>query len=244
MIGKVETYILSKLKGSKLHFTLLDPDSISLDRASVVVHQAQEAGTDGIMIGGSTNASGPGLDALVKTIKATTDLPVILFPGGPSAVSPYADAIFFMSILNSRNPYFITKSQALGALPVKMAKIEPIPMAYLVVEPGMTVGFIGEADLLPRNKPDITVAYALAGQYLGMRMVYLEAGSGADETVPLEIVKKTKSIIDVPLIVGGGIRSPEKAKELADAGADIIVTGTLTEKDTSQLIAVIRAVKG
>jgi phosphoglycerol geranylgeranyltransferase len=169
---------------------------------------------------------------------------VILFPGGARAVSPYADAILFMSILNSRNPYFITKSQALGAFPVKAAKLEPIPMAYLVVEPGMIVGYIGEADLLPRSKPAITAAYALAGQFMGMRLVYLEAGSGAGEPVPQELIAMSRAAIDVPLIVGGGIRTPEQARRAAASGADIVVTGTIIEEDASVLASIIKAVKG
>jgi phosphoglycerol geranylgeranyltransferase len=227
-----------------MHFTLFDPDSMSPDQACDIVAMAERAGTDAILIGGSTNAAGPHLDALVKAIKGATSLPVILFPGGASAVSPYADAILFMSILNSRNPYFITKSQALGAFPVKAAKLEPIPMAYLVVEPGMIVGYIGEADLLPRSKPAITAAYALAGQFMGMRLVYLEAGSGAGEPVPQELIAMSRAAIDVPLIVGGGIRTPEQARRAAASGADIVVTGTIIEEDASVLASIIKAVKG
>ncbi len=244
MVGTVEQYIHDTLSRHKMHFTLFDPDSVSPKDACDIAAQAEQAGTDAILIGGSTNAAGPHLDALVKAIKGATSLPVILFPGGASAVTPYADAILFMSILNSRNPYFITKSQALGAFPVKMAKLEPIPMAYLVVEPGMTVGYIGEADLLPRKKPAITAAYALAGQFMGMRLVYLEAGSGADDPVPAELIAMSRAAIDVPLIVGGGIRTAEQAGRAVAAGADIVVTGTIIEEDASALASIISAVKG
>ncbi|HHN81496.1 MAG TPA: geranylgeranylglyceryl/heptaprenylglyceryl phosphate synthase [Methanomicrobia archaeon] len=242
MTGRVETSILDMLARGKLHFTLLDPDDVTPERARKIVTKAEDAGTSAIMIGGSTNATGPNLDAVVQAIKATTSLPVILFPGGASAITPHADAIFFMSILNSRNPYFITKSQALGAIPVKQAGIEPIPMAYLVTEPGMTVGYIGEADLLPRNKPAIAATYALAGQYMGMRFVYLEAGSGADAPAPAEMIGVVKHVIDVPLIVGGGITTPEQARTAVMAGADIIVTGTLAENDPDMLASIINAI--
>jgi len=241
---KVEDYIAGKLKDGKLHFTLFDPASIDLDDLRRVVKLAEDVGTNAFMVGGSTNAAGPFLDEFVKTIRSCTKLPIILFPGGATAITPYADAIFFMSILNSRNPYFITKSQALGSFTVKMAKIEPIPITYLIVEPGMTVGFIGEADPLPRSKPSIAAAYALAGQYLGMRLVYLEAGSGADEPVPHQMIKKVRNTIDVPLIVGGGIRTPEQAKTAIDSGADIIVTGNIVEEDPERLRAIIRSIKG
>lgn len=243
MTGKIEDYILDKLKGSKLHFTLFDPASIDIDELMKIVSMAEEAGTDAFMVGGSTNAAGPYLDKFVGAMKSATKLPVILFPGGSTAITHEADAILFMSILNSRNPYFITKSQALGSFTVKMANIEPIPMAYLIVEPGMTVGYIGEADPLPRKKPSIAAAYALAGQYLGMRLVYLEAGSGANEPVPPKMVMTVKHAIDVPLIVGGGIRTPEQAKEAIKAGADIIVTGNIVEEDPDRLSAIIRSIK-
>jgi len=240
----VEDYIANRLKKSKLHFTLFDPDSIGLDDLKKVVRLSEEAGTDAFMVGGSTNTAGPFLDEFVKTMKSCTKLPIILFPGGSTAITPYADAIFFMSILNSRNPYFITKSQALGSFTVKMSKIEPIPMAYLIVEPGMTVGFIGEADPLPRRKPSIAAAYALAGQYLGMRMVYLEAGSGADTPVPGSMIRTVKGSIDVPLIVGGGIRTPEQAKKAVSSGADIVVTGNIVEEDPERIRAIINSIKG
>ena len=130
-----------------------------------------------------------------------------------------------------------------------MYGLEPIPMAYLIIEPGETVGWVGDAKPIPRHKPKIAAAYALAGQYLGMRLVYLEAGSGAPSHVPNEMVKIVKSVLDVPLIVGGGIRSYEDAKEVAIAGADIIVTGTAIEKAGSleeaekRLRSIIKGVK-
>ncbi|MHC1604707.1 MAG: phosphoglycerol geranylgeranyltransferase [Candidatus Methanofastidiosia archaeon] len=244
MAGKVENYILKKLKNEKLHFALVDPDVMDEDRAVSIIKTAQKAGSDAIMVGGSTNASGSHLDSIVKIVKKNCSLPVILFPGCAAAVSPYADAIFFMSFLNSRNPYFITKSQALGAFPVKIYQLEALPMAYLVIEPGMTVGFIGEAELLPRSKPRITAAYALAGKYLGMRFVYLEAGSGADFPVPNDMISLVRDAIDIPLIVGGGIRSAKQARAVVDSGADIVVTGTIAEENSSNLAEIVRAIKG
>ncbi len=140
------------------------------------------------------------LDGVVKAIKESSSLPTILFPGSHGGISKYADAIFFMSLLNSRNPpFFITGSQALGAFTVKRYGIEPIPMAYLVVEPGETVGWVGDAKPIPRHKPKIAAAYALAGQYLGMRLVYLEAGSGGEGAgSPPEMISLVRRVIDVP----------------------------------------------
>ncbi|WP_081482818.1 geranylgeranylglyceryl/heptaprenylglyceryl phosphate synthase [Pyrococcus sp. ST04] len=232
-IGKVEKYILEKLEQKKLHFVLIDPDDTTPEDANRLAKLCEEVGVDAIMVGGSTGAEGDVLDSVVKAIKEGTSLPVILFPGSHGGISKYADAIFFMSLLNSRNPFFITGAQALGAFTVKKFGLEPISMAYIIVEPGETVGWVGDAKPIPRHKPKIAAAYALAGQYLGMRLVYLEAGSGAPEPVPAEMVKIVRSAIDIPLIVGGGIRSGEQAKRLVKAGADIIVTGTAIERTRS-----------
>jgi len=212
---------------------LIDPDDTSPEVAGKLARVCEELGVDAIMVGGSTGAEGEVLDNVVRSIKDNSSLPVILFPGSHGGISRYADAIFFMSLLNSRNPFFITGAQALGAFTVKKFGIEPIPMAYIVVEPGETVGWVGDARPIPRHKPKLAAAYALAGQYLGMRLVYLEAGSGAPEPVPEEMVRVVKSVIDVPLIVGGGIKSGEQAKKLIKSGADIIVTGTAIEKAKS-----------
>ncbi len=248
-IGKVERYIYEKLEKEKLHFVLLDPDDISPEIAAEIAKISEEVGVDAIMIGGSTGAEGEILDNVVRAIKESSGLSVILFPGSHGGVSKYADAIFFMSLLNSRNPFFITGAQALGAFSVKKYGLEPIPMAYLIVEPGETVGWVGDAKPIPRHKPKIAAAYALAGQYLGMRLVYLEAGSGAPSHVPNEMIKTVKSVLDVPLIVGGGIRSYKDAKEVVTAGADIIVTGTAIEKAGSleeakkRLRSIIKGIK-
>ncbi|WP_456420515.1 phosphoglycerol geranylgeranyltransferase [Thermococcus sp.] len=229
-IGKVERYIHERLKNEKLHFVLLDPDDVSPETAGEIAEMAGEIGVDAIMVGGSTGAEGDVLDAVVKAIKESSNLPVILFPGSHGGISKYADAIFFMSLLNSRNPFFITGAQALGAFQVRRYNLEPIPMAYLVIEPGETVGWVGDAKPIPRHKPKIAAAYALAGQYLGMRLVYLEAGSGARQPVPPEMIALVKRVIDVPLIVGGGIRTAEDASKAVESGADIVVTGTAIEK--------------
>ncbi|WP_456368594.1 phosphoglycerol geranylgeranyltransferase [Thermococcus sp.] len=249
-IGRVESYIHRRLEQEKLHFVLLDPDDVSPETAGKLAKMSEEIGVDAIMVGGSTGAEGEVLDNVVKAIKENSKLPVILFPGSHGGISRHADAIFFMSLLNSRNPFFITGAQALGAFLVKRYGIEPIPMAYLVIEPGETVGWVGDAKPIPRHKPRIAAAYALAGQYLGMRLVYLEAGSGASKPVPPEMIGLVKHVIDVPLIVGGGIRTGEQARAAVKAGADIIVTGTAIEKAGSlerakeKLIELNRGIKG
>jgi len=149
----------------------------------------------------------------------------------PGGLSESADAVFFMSLLNSRDVNYITTNQAIGAPLVYKHGIEPISMAYIVIEPGGAAGWVGDARLIPRNKPKLAVAYALAGKYLGMHYIYLEAGSGADKPVPVEMVAAVKKAVGTTkLIVGGGIRDGAAAKERVKAGADMIVTGTIVEE--------------
>jgi phosphoglycerol geranylgeranyltransferase len=213
------------------HLTLIDPDSQSPVQAGAMALAAAKGGTDAIMVGGSVGAAGILLHETVREIKKLTDLPVILFPSSVAGLCENADAVFFMSLLNSRTPAYIVENQALGAPLIMRYGLEPIPMAYIIVEPGGTVGFVGDARLIPRRKPELAAAYALAAKYMGMRLVYLEAGSGADSPVPVSMVALVKKLLgDVLLIVGGGIRSGLAAAELVAAGADLIVTGTGVEK--------------
>ena len=225
---KVENYIQNTLKDHKIHLTLLDPEEQSPEEAVKIAKEAVAGGTDGIMLGGSTTESTE-LDATAKALNETIDVPIILFPGNISGVSKYADAIFFMSLLNSTNSYWITGAQALGAPSIRKIGIEVLPMGYLVVEPGGTVGWVGDAKLIPRNKPDIAVAYAMAAECMGMRLLYLEAGSGADKHVPESMIAGVKKMTDLIVIVGGGIRDGKTAAQVANAGADIVVTGTVVE---------------
>ena len=226
---KVLSYIEETVKSRKMHMTLIDPDDQSPEKAAEIAKAAKNAGTDAIMIGGSTGITKELMDETIKEIKKSIDIPVIIFPNSASVLSQYADALYFMSLLNSEDREMLIGQQVKGAIYVKKLGLEPVPMGYIIVEPGMTVGKVGRAKLVPRERPDIAVAYALAAQYLGMRLVYLEAGSGAPEPVPAEMVRTVKNEIDVPLIVGGGIRTEEQARELSRAGADIIVTGTIVE---------------
>lgn len=213
------------------HLTLIDPDSQSPRQAAAMALAAAKGGTDAIMVGGSVGAAGILLHETVREIKEKTDLPVILFPSSVAGLCENADAVFFMSLLNSRSPAYIVENQALGAPLILRYGLEPIPMAYIIIEPGGTVGFVGDARLIPRRKPELAAAYALSAKFMGMRMVYLEAGSGADSPVPANMVALVKKLLgDVLLIVGGGIRCGDAAAELVAAGADLIVTGTGVEK--------------
>ena len=170
---------------------------------------------------------------------------MILFPGNVTGVSPNADAILFMSLLNSENPYFITGAQAL-AIGVKKSQLEALPTGYLIIGEGTTAWFVGQAKGIPFDKPNLAIMYSLAAQYLGMRFLYLEAGSGANQHISPEMVKSVRRYYEGVLIVGGGIRDSKIAKHLADAGADIIVVGTMIENDNnwekkfSEIIQLIR----
>jgi phosphoglycerol geranylgeranyltransferase len=232
MIGPVEEMLAKVVETTgAAHLTLIDPDSQSPEDAGRMAKAAVEGGSDAIMVGGSVGAAGRTLEDAVVAIKEESGLPVILFPSGVSGLCSNADAVFFMSLLNSRSTSYLIENQALGAPLVYKYHLEPIPMGYVIVEPGGTVGWVGDAKLIPRNKPELAAAYALAGKYFGMRMVYLEAGSGANEPVPLKMVATVKMALgDALLILGGGIRSGEAARSLVEAGADLIVTGTGVER--------------
>ena len=241
----VHNYILKNREKHPLHFTLLDPGKMGSDDLVTLAMQTARAGTDGFLVGGSTDLSLEKVDSAVDAIKETTHLPVILFPTHASSVSGRADAIFFMSLLNSESRQFLVGEQIASARWVKQTGLEPLSMAYLVVAPGMAAGRIGQAQPLPRDDPNLVVSHALAGQYLGMRYIYLEAGSGASNPVPSEIVKAVRNEVETLLIVGGGIRTPAAASEAVKAGADIIVTGTLVEtsrKLKEEMSTLIKAV--
>ena len=230
---RIEQYLNDIMKNDgAAHLTLIDPDAQDPTEASDIADAVAKAGSDAIMIGGSVGASGDILDKTLRAIKTAADLPTILFPSGACGLSRYADAVFFMSLLNSRDPNYLITNQMLGAKAVLEYGIEPIPMAYIIIEPGGMAGWVGDARLIPRNKPKLAAAYALAGTFLGMRYVYLEAGSGASEPVPLEMISAVKSAGCGTLVVGGGIRDAEAAKAAVSAGADIIVTGTAIEEAT------------
>jgi phosphoglycerol geranylgeranyltransferase len=232
MVGRVEKYLLEKIESEgSIHLTLIDPEKVTPPQASRIVAKAKLSGTSAIMIGGSTFASTIQLDNVVKAVKRTVKIPAILFPNNVSGISRYADAIWFMSLLNSADPYFLMGAQVLGAPLIKKYRLEPIPMGYIIVGEGGTAGVVGKAVPLPYNKPELAAAHALAGQYLGMHFIYLEAGSGAKRPVPPEMIHAVRRYLNIPLIVGGGIRSRAQALAAASAGANIIVTGNVVENN-------------
>ena len=242
----IKDYIYEKVKKGTMHMTLLDPAKQSPERAAEMAAVAESMDTDAIMVGGSTGVTQENLDATILAIKKKVKLPIIYFPSGAHAISPFADAMYFMSMLNSTTVDNVILQQVKGAPIVRKIKVEPLSMGYIIVAPGMKVGEVGKAKPIPRNEPKTAAAFALAAEYMGMSLVYLEAGSGAPEAVPYEMITACKQSISVPLIVGGGIRDVETATKVRMAGADIVVTGTVVEDSDlgEDLRQLIKAAKG
>ncbi len=228
-LGRVETYLNNILKEEgAIYFILIDPDK---DNAIEIAKNVKSY-ADAIIIGGSIGITN--LDEIVREIKNNVgDKPLILFPGNVDGLTPYADAVFFMSFMNSANTYWTTTAPTLGAITVKKYNLEPIPMAYIGIEPikKTAVGFVGEVNEIPQKKPEICGMYCLSAKYFGMRWAYLEGGSGAEYPVNNEMIKLSKKLSDINIIVGGGIRKPEVAYEKVISGSDAVVTGTIVEDD-------------
>jgi phosphoglycerol geranylgeranyltransferase len=232
-------------KDGAAHFTLIDPPKQTVKDAGDIAEQAQDAGTDLIMVGGSVGGAYL-FDETVKIIKDKVSVPVVLFPGGGTYYSPSIDAVFYLSLLNSNNPYWIVGVQALYSLFCKKIKLETISMAYLIIEPGGMAGWVGETKLLPRDYPELAASYCALADIVGFKMVYLEAGSGVKQAVPINLVYASKKYLKVPLVVGGGITDEKTAQSLVTAGADAIVTGTIVErkKDVKEHLGkIVKAIK-
>jgi len=232
--NKVESFLKSELKRKNaLLFVLIDSEVSNLETSKKLAKDVEKIGASAILVGGSSATDQIEMAKVVKGIKQGIKIPIILFPGNITGVVPDADAILFSSLMNSENPYFITQAQALGAPSVLKFGLEPLPTAYLVIGDGTSAWFVGSARGIPFEKPKIAAAYALAAQFLGMRFVYLEAGSGAKSTVTPEMIKTVRGAFNGFLIVGGGIKDVKTAKELVKAGANALVIGTFLEKGGS-----------
>jgi len=232
--NKVELFLKSELKKKNaLLFVLIDSEVSHLEASNKLAKDVEKIGASAILVGGSSATDQIEMSQVVKSIKKGIKIPIILFPGNVTGVVPDADAILFSSLMNSENPYFITQAQALGASSVLKFGLEPLPTAYLVIGEGTSAWFIGSARGIPFEKPKIAAAYALAAQFLGMRFVYLEAGSGAKSSVTPEMVQTVRRTFNGFLIVGGGIKDVKTAQNLVKAGADALVIGTFLEKGGS-----------
>ena len=232
--NKVESFLKSELKKKNaLLFVLIDSEVSNLEESNKLAKNVEKIGASAILVGGSSATDQIEMAKVVRGIKKGIKIPIILFPGNVTGVVPDADAILFSSLMNSENPYFITQAQALGAPSVLKFGLEPLPTAYLVIGDGTSAWFVGAARGIPFEKPKIAAAYSLAAQFLGMRFVYLEAGSGAKTNVTPEMVQTVRHAFNGFLIVGGGIKDVKTAQSLVKAGADALVIGTFLEKGGS-----------
>ncbi|MBN1783314.1 geranylgeranylglyceryl/heptaprenylglyceryl phosphate synthase [bacterium] len=212
------------------YLVLIDPDKKPMNQLIALARTCEEQGVDGLLIGGSLLFSTE-FDRFVGEVKKAVSIPVILFPGSGRQVSGHADAIFFMTLISGRNPHYLIGEQVHTAPVVRSLKLEAIPTGYMLVESGKTTAaeFMSDSKPIPRHKPEIAVAHAMAGELLGLRLLYLEAGSGADQSVPESMIKAVTTSVGIPVIVGGGIREPEAARQKVLSGASFVVTGTVME---------------
>jgi len=226
-----EGLLATKKKKGAGFLILVDPDENNLVDLPNFVHAAEQAGVDAFLVGASLLVS-DSFPQTVAQIKKHTDLPVIIFPGSAQQVCGSADAILFLTLLSGRNPQFLIGEQVKGAPAIKAAALEVIPTGYLLIESGRitSVQYVSTSLPLPADKPARVKAHALAGQYLGLKLAYLEAGSGALYSVPEEIINATAEYVDIPLVVGGGITTPEDAHGKVTAGASFVVIGNFFEK--------------
>ena len=217
------------------YFVLIDPDKQKVEKAIELAQRCEEAQVDALLIGGSLLFSHI-FDDFVRAIKAECNLPIIIFPGSTGQLSPYADALLYLSVVSGRNPNNLIGNQVIAAPMIKSMNLEAISTAYMFVESGNVTSaqFLSDTRPIPREKPDIAMAHALAAQYLGMKLVYLEAGSGAKYSVPDILIKKLTEYVSIPVIVGGGIRTPEQARRKVESGASFVVTGNVIENSNDK----------
>lgn len=223
-----------KSKGHKSFAMLIDPDKVNASKIDQLTQLATAASVDYLFVGGSLVISNH-LDEVVKRVKVNCDIPVILFPGSPSQISVHADGLLYLSLISGRNPELLIGQHVISAAAVKQSGLEIISTGYMVVDGGAptTVSYISNAAPIPADKNEIAMCTAMAGEMLGMKVIYMDAGSGARRAISEAMIEKVSQSIEAPLIVGGGITHPEKAYLNCKAGADVIVIGNAIEKDPS-----------
>ncbi len=235
MSETVYSYLQRVIKEKGAGFLpILDPDRVTPAQAADSAAKMENAGADALLIGTSLML-GATFEETIQRMKDKTDIPLVIFPGSSAQISRLADAILLPSLISGRNPEFLIGQHVQAAWRLKQSGLETIPLGYMLVESGTTtsVEFMSGTKPIPRNKPEIAVAHALAGQLLGLKTIFLEAGSGALKPVPDEMIASVKGNVNVPLIVGGGIREPEVARQKVAAGADLIVVGGALERNDS-----------
>lgn len=235
MKQKIYSQLLqAKLENKKLLAILLDPDKIVLGNIAELISKINQSPATHIFIGGS-HVENNIIDELIIAIKQKCLLPIVLFPGNPSQISNEADAILFLSLLSGRNPDYLIEHQVKAAPILKQTQLEIISTGYLLIESGTetAVERISKTKPLDRNNTDLVLATAQAGEMLGNKLIYLEAGSGAKQAVPLQMIKKVSKNIEIPLLIGGGIIDLQGIQNAYDSGADLVIIGTAFEKDNN-----------
>ena len=245
MNGIYTSLVKRKEQRKKSFAVLIDPDKVNETDMEQYIMLGVEASVDYFLVGGSLVVSSY-LDECVQAIKKNCDIPVILFPGSPSQVSPFADALLYLSLISGRNAELLIGQHVVSAPLVKKSGLEIMSTGYMVVDGGAptTVSYISNAAPLPADKNEIAMCTAMAGEMLGMKLIYMDAGSGAKQAITETMISKVASCISVPLIVGGGINTAEKAYLNCKAGADVIVVGNAIEKDASLIKEISTAVHG
>ena len=240
----MNVYSLISQKKEKQFAILVDPEQCNDSILKNLVSLAASSAVDYIMVGGSLLVNDH-LDKCIKLIKSETDLPVVLFPGSEMQINGKADAILLLSLISGRNPELLIGKHVSAAPYLKASGLEILPTGYMLVESGnsTTALYMSNTTPIPRKKNDIAVCTAMAGEMLGMKLLYMDAGSGAEYPVSSSMIRRVKKEISIPLIVGGGIRTPEVARESSKAGADVVVVGTAIENDIHLIREISSAVK-
>jgi phosphoglycerol geranylgeranyltransferase len=233
----------AKQQNEKKFAVLIDPDKIRLGNLEQVLELAKIARVDYFLLGGSLVVHDM-MDYCIETIRKSTNIPVILFPGSPQQINNKADAIFFLSLISGRNADLLIGQHVLSAAALKKSLLEVISTGYMLIDGGTptTASYISNTHPIPANKDEIAYCTALAGELLGLKTIYMDAGSGAKNPITESMIHNVSKSISIPLIIGGGIRTPEKALANAQAGADVIVVGNAIEKDPNLLIEIADAI--
>ena len=239
----LEALYQQKANTNKAFAVLIDPDKLNEQALSDTIQLAIDAKVDYFFVGGSLVVTDT-LDKVVTTIKAACSIPVVLFPGSPDQITPNADALLYLSLISGRNPELLIGQHVISAPFVRQSGLEIIPVGYMLVDGGTptTVSYISNTNPIPANKNDIASCTAMAGEMLGLKVIYMDAGSGAQTAIPSAMIQEVSKYIKIPLIIGGGITTAAKAKENCLAGADIIVVGNAVEKDPALISEIAAAI--